>query len=94
MKLTYSLQSTRAAMDASGEPKVRAQELSFWRCLKVSTAKRPGAPVRIQIFKSITRAQGVEEAAYNLDLAKSQMTAADISEAQRPTAETWEKINN
>ena len=46
--------------------------------------------IKAYMWTSLAKAQGNKDAAHNLDLAKSEMTAADISEAQRLATEWWE----
>ena len=50
--------------------------------------------IKAYMWYSLASAQGNETAAGNLDIIKDDMTAADISEAQRLAAEWWEKIND
>ena len=50
--------------------------------------------IKAYMWWAIAKAQGNEKAAESLDIVKSQMTAADISEAQRLASEMWEKIND
>jgi len=50
--------------------------------------------VKAYMWWALAKAQGDEDAGGNLDIIKDEMTAADISEAQRLAAEIWEKINN
>jgi len=67
--------------------------------LNLGTMYGTGAGVPLNYIKAyawwaLAKAQDNEDAAGNLDIAKSEMTAADISEAQRLATEWWEKINN
>ena len=54
----------------------------------------PANNVKAYMWWSIAKAQGDENAAFNLDIVKKAMTPADISKAQALAAEMWEKINN
>ena len=46
------------------------------------------------MWLSLSKAQGIKEAAQGLDTLKTLMTPAQIAKAQELAAEMWEKINN
>jgi len=50
--------------------------------------------IKAHMWLSLAKAQGHEKAAKGLDVVKEKMTPADISKAQKLTAEWWEKHND